>query len=187
MNIKGGNANSGLLYPGPVPPAAEQVHGGRCTHLQHNFRKHLLLVSWILILLGKEGELLELELFTYKRFICCVNNGAAEWERLPTGRWLTALDKFTFIFSPCYFVMPGSIFHGFLFLLVVWTLISYALLCSHAHIITTFSPFRLFPPLGEAFRCGWKGKGTEMNKLVNGSVMEWMKKPQHHKESVTNE
>lgn len=46
MNIKqGGNANVGLLYPRAVPPGAGQVHDGMCSHLNHNFRRHLLIVS----------------------------------------------------------------------------------------------------------------------------------------------
>lgn len=122
-------------------PLEQSRYTWRCTH---SFTRHLLIVPCILILLGKEAELSELVLFTYKRFICCVNR-AVECERLPTGRWLRAVDKFTFLFNPCYFVMPGSIFHVFFSLFVVWTLISYALLCSCAHIINTSSPFRLSP------------------------------------------
>lgn len=140
MNIKQGEMQMlGSFILGHAS-GAEQVHMEVHTQLH----KHLLIVPCILILLGKEAELSELVLFTYKRFICCVNR-AVECERLPTGRWLRAVDKFTFLFNPCYFVMPGSIFHVFFSLFIVWTLISYALLCSRAHIINTSSPFRLSP------------------------------------------
>lgn len=118
---------------------------------------------------------MELLLFTYKRFICCVN-GLWSVSVYPRAGDSQPVDKFTRIFNPrCLAVFSMLLFFFPVRSLNTELLHSPLFLCLYYYSLqhSTCSPFRLSPlHFVKPLDVGRKERGIEMNKLAKESVME---------------